>query len=564
MGVESRRPERAARGFPSRGWWLGAPAALGMALIGSGCLERRDLTRDDERGACTACHGDPSRGESALLDSAPPADLLGSRDPSYPGVGAHALHLRPGSTHGAVACDECHVVPERADSPGHADDALPADLTFGPLARQGGLTPRYDPIARRCDNSYCHGSEATAVWTEPRDSESACGSCHGLPPPAPHPASTACSSCHGDVVDAEQRFVAPELHVNGRVELRAETCSQCHGTEDSAAPAPDTLGNTSRAALGVGAHDVHLGGGAFSRPVTCAECHEVPSRPDDFEHADGVPAEVVLSGIAELGGRAPRWERAGQRCVDGWCHSPGAGAEGASPRWTSTQSLACSGCHGNPPPAPHPQMRDCSQCHGAVVGPDDVSIARPARHVDGVVDLSLDESCTSCHGEDNPAPPRSLSGATATSDRGVGAHQIHVKGTARSRAVPCAECHVVPRRVLDPGHVDSFLPAEVAFTGASVAFGAAPAYENGKCTNTACHGATFPRGHASGGSLTEPTWNVVDGSQAACGSCHALPPPRPHPYYADDCGRCHKNMSPDGSTFLRPDLHVDGVVTFDL
>jgi predicted CxxxxCH...CXXCH cytochrome family protein len=92
-----------------------------------------------------------------------------------------------------------------------------------------------------------------------------------------------------------------------------------------------------------------------------------------------------------------------------------------------------------------------------------------------------------------------------------------------------------------------------------------PSYAPGSCRNTACHGGSFPvRGHDSGGTLTTPNWTVVDGTQAACGTCHGLPPPRPHPYYSEDCGRCHENMSPDGKTFLRPELHVDGVVTFQL
>jgi predicted CxxxxCH...CXXCH cytochrome family protein len=186
------------------------------------------------------------------------------------------------------------------------------------------------------------------------------------------------------------------------------------------------------------------------------------------------------------------------------------------------------------------------------------------RHVDGIVDVFVDQSCTGCHGSENPAPPLNLAGEMASSAPGVGAHQTHVLGTPRSRAVPCGECHEVPREVLSPGHVDTALPAEVSFTGTALAFGAAPALTNDTCSNTPCHGAVLHGGHPSGGTLTAPKWYQVDGTQAACGTCHGLPPPRPHPYYSDDCGRCHKNLSADGSTFLRPELHVDGIVTFEL
>jgi predicted CxxxxCH...CXXCH cytochrome family protein len=207
-------------------------------------------------------------------------------------------------------------------------------------------------------------------------------------------------------------------------------------------------------------------------------------------------------------------------------------------------------------------MSDCSRCHGEVVGSDNLSMVARERHVDGTVDVSFDAACTACHGGENPAPPRAVAGQTSTSFSGVGAHQAHVLGSERARAVACNECHLVPEHALDPGHLDTPAPAEVVFSGASQAFGATPSYAQGKCSNTACHGARLTRGHASGGTLTEPAWTIVDGSQAACGTCHALPPPRPHPYHAEDCGRCHENVSLDGKTFLRPDLHVDGLVTF--
>jgi predicted CxxxxCH...CXXCH cytochrome family protein len=554
------RPARGARPL----LWLAMSLALAAGLASASCLERRSSEQSDALEGCAACHGDSRRAGSALLRAAPPRDLLGARDPSYPGVGAHEIHLRPSATHGPVACSECHVVPQRTDSPGHADDAGPAEVVFGSVARSGGLLPSYDAIARRCDNSHCHGS-AQAVWTEPRDSQAACGSCHGLPPAAPHPSSTLCSTCHGDVIDEAMTFTAPELHVNGIVELRATSCTQCHGSGDEPAPPADTRGFTASTASGVGAHAAHLSGGGASRPLACSECHRVPRSADDFAHADGLPAEVELAGIAQTADRAPTWDRRSSSCADSWCHQPGGQRGAKSPAWTSTGTLGCADCHGLPPPSPHPQISDCSACHGAVVGEDDRTIVERQHHVDGVVDVAFDGSCTSCHGADNPAPPRALNGDTSTATAGVGAHQAHLAGSARSRAVRCGECHLVPERPLDAGHVDSFGPAELTFSGASIAYGAKPSYVAHTCSNTACHGGSFPvRGHDSGGTLTTPDWTVVDGTQAACGTCHGLPPPRPHPYYSEDCGRCHENMSLDGKTFLRPELHVDGVVTFQL
>lgn len=529
------------------------------------CLERWDGDSGSPGGeACASCHGDPSRAGDALVRSAPPRDLSGASEPSYPGVGAHLIHLQATATHGPIPCAECHVVPDRTDAPGHADDPPPAELAFGALASSGGREPAYDAVARRCSDGYCHG-QAAAVWTEPRDSAEACGSCHGLPPPAPHPQSERCDTCHGEVIGQDRGFLQPALHVNGNVEVGDGACNACHGSGDDPAPPRDLAGNTRRTALGVGAHQVHLTGGGFGRPLACAECHHVPETADDPEHADGLPADVLFTGPAVAGAHAPLWDREQARCSDTYCHAPSStSGEALSPSWVEPGALGCTSCHGLPPPAPHPQLEDCSQCHADVVGADDRTIIDVTRHVDGNVDFEFDQACNACHGGDNAAPPRSLAGDEATSAPGVGAHQAHVLGSDRARAVPCADCHTFPSGVLDEGHLDSPPPAELVFSGAAVAFDATPVYENGVCANTPCHGAVFPKGNDSGGSLTVPEWTRVDGSQAACGSCHGLPPPAPHPYYTPNCGGCHENIGSDNETFLRPDLHVDGVVTFTL
>ncbi|MGE0328893.1 MAG: hypothetical protein AB7S68_41645, partial [Polyangiaceae bacterium] len=216
-----------------------------------------------------------------------------------------------------------------------------------------------------------------------------------------------------------------------------------------------------------------------------------------------------------------------------------------------------------PPPAPHPQMTDCNRCHAATVAADNVTIIDRALHVNGKVEVDFDGSCNACHGGTNDAPPFDLSGNTATSFPGVGAHQVHLAGSSSFRAVACSDCHQVPTEVTTPGHTDSALPAEVVFSGVGAAFGATPTYSGSSCQGTPCHGGQFPDGHRSGGSNTSPIWTQVDGTQAVCGSCHSLPPPPPHPY-PTDCSQCHKNISSDNLTFIRGDLHVDGVVTFEL
>jgi predicted CxxxxCH...CXXCH cytochrome family protein len=363
-------------------------------------------------------------------------------------------------------------------------------------------------------------------------------------------------------VDSARAFINPALHVDGLVEVSAGNCSYCHGSAENPAPPSDTGGGSLVTLIGVGAHQAHLQGGSSSRPLECAECHLVPSAAEDPGHADGLPAEVTFSGIAAARDHTPSWDHVGANCSDTYCHGPTSPSPSPPPSWIEPGSLSCSSCHGAPPPAPHPQLTNCSHCHADTIADDDVTVFDRERHVDGVVDVDFDQACTSCHGDQNPAPPFDLAGHTATSALGVGAHQTHVLGTATSRPVPCNECHVVPEDVLDPGHIDTAGPAEVVLSGTAAAFGGTPSYMAGSCQNLSCHGALFPKGHKSGGTNTEPIWNHVDGTQATCGSCHGLPPPAPHPYNTPNCILCHEDVAADGQTFTRPDLHVDGIVTF--
>ena len=545
------------------GWPWGAFLAAACFAFAPSCLERHDAGPAAADSRCSSCHGDATRAGDSLQRSAPPRDLHGASGTTYPGVGAHAIHVYAGKTHGSVACNECHVVPERTDSAGHADSAGPAEIVFGPLAIGVGRTPRYDGIARTCSDTACHGDHAEAVWTEPRASAAACGTCHGLPPALPHPQSQRCAACHGQVLDSDRHFLAPELHVDGVVQTSQSACTTCHGSGDDPAPPSDTLGNQSSAAIGVGAHQVHLNGGAFSRPVPCSECHVVPGAAEDAGHIEGRAARVALTAVAASGSHIPSWNRATASCNDTWCHGPSAGAPTSSPSWTASADLGCTSCHGAPPPAPHPQLGNCSGCHGAVVAADNVSIIDRSRHVNGVVDVAFDANCTACHGAINAAPPRALGGESTTSYPGVGAHQAHLATGARSRSVLCSDCHLVPKKVLDPGHLDSALPAEVQFSSAAVAFGGNPSYDNGACQQTSCHGGKFPGTHRSGGSNPSPQWTSVGVGQASCGACHSLPPPAPHPYQ-NDCSSCHEDVAKNNVDFVRPELHVDGVVTFTL
>lgn len=184
-----------------------------------------------------------------------------------------------------------------------------------------------------------------------------------------------------------------------------------------------------------------------------------------------------------------------------------------------------------------------------------------SEEADAATDDAAPQGCTSCHGGENPAPPVDLEGHTDTTFPGVGAHQAHLRGTPWSRAVLCSECHVVPENA--PGPLDQPRPAQVTFSGVAMAFETAPIYADGVCSNTACHGGRGPTRNPSGAANPTPAWTKVDGTQAVCGACHGLPPPPPHPDGPLVCAGCHMDVAED-FTFLRPERHVDGLVTFTL
>jgi predicted CxxxxCH...CXXCH cytochrome family protein len=157
-----------------------------VATHASGVVE----VGDGQGQGCSSCHGDATT-------PAPPRDTSGRTSEALASVGAHRAHLE--SSHhlrGPIACNECHLVPATAKSPGHIDSPLPAEVFptgAGTLARADGAAPAYDSAGATCGSVYCHGAGTRAArdvaptripvpsWTG-GTSQAVCGSCHGIPP----------------------------------------------------------------------------------------------------------------------------------------------------------------------------------------------------------------------------------------------------------------------------------------------------------------------------------------------------------------------------------------------
>jgi len=513
---------------------------------------------------CDACHGSDE-------NPAPPVDLKGRNITTAPGVGAHQSHLKAAHDLASpVACSQCHKVPASVGAPGHLDDGTErADLTFGALATgDGDVTPAYDPETTTCSNTYCHGATlpggaiTAPVWTQVDDSQAACGSCHGVPPAAPHPQSHECGQCH-PATAVGMTIAHPEKHINGTLDVAGGmACNSCHGNDDNYAPPVDTQGGAETTLVTVGAHQPHLlASSGLSNPVACTECHVVPGSVDAPGHLGDSPAEVTFGTLATAGGVSPVFDRASATCSSTYCH--GATLPGGSidaPVWTTVDDSqdACGACHGVPPPAPHVQLYTCGVCHAETA--EGMTIAHPEKHIDGVLQVSTALACSTCHGNaDNPAPPLDTHGDDATTLVTVGAHQSHVTGQAGlSSRLHCTDCHVQPAAVSDPDHLGP-PPAEIEFGALASAAGAQPGWDRGSatCSSTYCHGATLP-----GGSVPTPIWTIVDGSQEACGACHGVPPPAPH-VQLTSCGVCH-SATAVGSTIAHPEKHINGQLEVSL
>ncbi|HEU4384842.1 MAG TPA: CxxxxCH/CxxCH domain-containing protein [Anaeromyxobacteraceae bacterium] len=378
-------------------------------------------------------------------------------------------------------------------------------------------------------------------------------------------------------------------------------CTSCHGTSGRTGALPGTDPNLAAAppvapagepAQVVGAHLAHLNPaatGSLTGPIACNECHVVPA---DASHATNPPAQVVQFGaLATTGGAAPTWNSPDKvtntTCSNVYCHGKFSfgsvsGTAANAPNWTLGNQAACGSCHGLPPTGHMPlggtvTPATCNGCHPGTVDASGAIIVSAATgaslHINGQADVSIG-SCTSCHGTAGrtgtlggtdpnlaAAPPVAPAGEPA---QVVGAHQAHLNPPAGSLAGPiaCNECHVVP---VDSAHATNPPAQVVRFGTLATTGGAAPTWNspdkvtNTTCSNVYCHG-NFTFGSVTGTVANTPNWTGTN--QAACGSCHGLPPTG-HLPTSVSCSGCHPGtVDASFSIIVNPatgaSLHVNG------
>jgi predicted CxxxxCH...CXXCH cytochrome family protein len=391
------------------------------AIVLVGCAGDLGLTddprppNDDPTGGCAIeCHGDDN-------SNAPPKSISGVTETTSTAVGAHQAHLDPlPAWHHRVECADCHIVPTSVDSPGHIDGDNKAEVMGARIQSWDGTT---------C-TSTCHGSQALGgaapnpVWTQVDGTQSKCGSCHGAPPPDPHPTGQAaanCASCHPTMEENSLVFRDPDRHIDGHVDVTDAPatggCTSCHGMPTTnAAPPLDLKGGIERTSLGVGAHQEHLKTSTWRHEIPCTACHVVPATQDSPGHRDGDNiAEVKFDGMN------PQGAYANGTCSTMYCHGNGRGGNGTK-SWLAAGPLQCGACHSmtgvnmSGDHARHLQRGiKCNQCHATVVDATP-TIIKADLHINGKHEVKMaagtwnvmQRSCsgTGCHGTKRWEQPR--------------------------------------------------------------------------------------------------------------------------------------------------------------
>jgi hypothetical protein len=376
--------------------------------------------RQFEEAACEECHSsDGFTGRHLLFDHAALAD--------YP--------LE--SSHRAVACAQCHRLPDGApDSDAVLYRGLPHDCA----------SCHDDPHQRQFEDTACESCHSIDGFTgghllfdhaalagyplESSHQRVACAQCHLSPDGTPDPIPTIyrglphdCASCHDD---PHQR------------QFEDTSCESCHSIDGFTEP---HLLFDHAALTAYPLESSH-------QRVACAECHRSP---------DGTPGSAPatyrgLSHDCASCHEGPHGEQFGETaCRD--CHSP-AGFTGSHQLFDHSQkgayplegphgTAACIDCHlESSPPAPvsyRGLSRRCETCH-----PDAASFREGRIRGDGIEETwppsphDTVVTCTGCHDlkrEPLSLPDRALACASCHTDRYA---DLQVARTAHARKLEVA------------------------------------------------------------------------------------------------------------------------------
>ena len=207
---------------------------------------------------------------------------------------AHAVHIDGGSASSAFSCSECHTLYTSA-SHQSGTAVINFATASGDIANLGGLSPAWSAATTTCSNVYCHGNGSALLsgsdagvtitdgtvtgpnWSKTDGSQNQCTSCHGDPPVAnSHIQCTSdfCNVCHVDALEGGLMVPSLKLHVNGVVDVMAESL---WGTNDHGLGTPPPGHDTGNVDFStcVVCHGPTPAGisEATQEVMTCTSCH---------------------------------------------------------------------------------------------------------------------------------------------------------------------------------------------------------------------------------------------------------------------------------------------------
>jgi predicted CxxxxCH...CXXCH cytochrome family protein len=210
----------------------------------------------------------------------------------------------------------------------------------------------------------------------------------------------ACTACHGeDLSGGTAKISCDTCHESG---WRTD-CTFCHGGVENSTGAPPQSIDDSEEDLSFGAHTAHVTDGLTHVAFGCEQCHAVPTdvlTEGHFMVGDATAGEAELDFSAGLSDAATYLGAAS--CANLYCHGNGQGDNG---EWSVAEGdPSCDSCHPSMSSArevvatmsgEHGEHINhgigCHDCHGDTVERTDDAIKDITLHVNGVVDIALEE-----------------------------------------------------------------------------------------------------------------------------------------------------------------------------
>jgi len=368
--------------------------------------------------SCNSCHGRST--SNGMPDYA--NGKMGSMSSN-----SHAKHV----TSSAIACVECHEKTTKNNTairntfPSKHVNAINHDVYFN----LSGLSPSgiYDDALRKCSNTYCHGTGASLAWG----------------------GSTYCNSCH-----SSNAGTAGGGGINnwGATPLSAH---KLHWEDTTALPSKYANYSTG-----------NLSGNSTTYRFGCASCHNPSQATHVNGYANGAYRAQVFFGFTTPGKRPSytytgtagsadngfSWSNGNTACNATYCHSNGAGGNGAGVTWTTTVNSAtsntrCIKCHNytvgsgaaittgdHTAHISAPYNFSCRKCHAATTT-DGSTITDKGQHVNKLINVAFNNSTAAVNGTYNglASPMSKVPGSAYASCANT---YCHSKGT--SAASPSA------------------------------------------------------------------------------------------------------------------------------